>query len=209
MALARLSVLKDYLNISSSTNDNTLKLHLKVATGIASRYTRRKYLEKPGSAIIEYYSPTDILNSRLYLRNKPINSITSIIENYAKTGGDDTISSDDYDVFSADGVVRFDGANPTTGFLNLKVTYHPGYDTGNWDTDSITATFGDVPNDLEMAVVIIATKSYLDSKKGDGRIGISSKSRGAESVSFVNEVFQRGLPDEAQEILDHYVMAGI
>ena len=103
MALARLSVLKDYLNISSSTNDNTLKLHLKVATGIASRYTRRKYLEKPGSAIIEYYSPTDILNSRLYLRNKPINSITSIIENYAKTGGDDTISSDDYDVFNADG----------------------------------------------------------------------------------------------------------
>lgn len=209
MALARLSVLKDYLNISSSTNDNTLKLHLKVATGIASRYTRRKYLEKPGSAIIEYYSPTDILNSRLYLRNKPINSITSIIENYAKTGGDDTISSDDYDVFSADGVVRFDGASPTTGFLNLKVTYHPGYDTSDWDTDAITTTFGDVPNDLEMAVVIIATKSYLDSKKGDGRIGISSKSRGAESVSFVNEVFQRGLPDEAQEILDHYVMAGI
>ena len=209
MALARLSVLKDYLNISSSTNDNTLKLHLKVATAIASRYTRRKYLEKPGSAIIEYYSPTDILNSRLYLRNKPINSITSIIENYAKTGGDDTISSDDYDVFSADGVVRFDGASPTTGFLNLKVTYHPGYDTSDWDTDAITTTFGDVPNDLEMAVVIIATKSYLDSKKGDGRIGISSKSRGAESVSFVNEVFQRGLPDEAQEILDHYVMAGI
>ena len=145
----------------------------------------------------------------MYLRNKPINSITSIIENYAKTGGDDTIASGDYDIFSTEGVVRFDGASPTVGFLNLKVTYQPGYDTSDWDTDAITTTFGDVPNDLEMAVVVIATKSYLDSKKGDGRIGISSKSRGAESVSFVNEVFQRGLPDEAQEILDHYVMAGI
>jgi hypothetical protein len=60
MALARLSVLKDYLNISSTSNDNTLKLHLKVATGIASNYTRRAYLEKPASAIDEYYSPTDI-----------------------------------------------------------------------------------------------------------------------------------------------------
>ncbi len=209
MALARLSVLKDYLNISSSSKDNTLKLQLKSATTIASNYTRRKYLEKPGSAIVEYYTPTDILNSRLYLRNKPINSITSIIENYAKTGGDDTISSDDYDVFSSEGVVRFDGANPTVGFLNLKVTYHPGYDTSDWDTDAITTTFGDVPNDLEMVVIMIAAKLYLDSKQGDGRVGITSKSRGGESIGFTNTAFEKGIPNEAAMILNHYTLSQV
>jgi hypothetical protein len=209
MALARLSVLKDYLNISGTSKDNTLKLYLKSATTVAANYTKRKYLEKPGSAIIEYYTPTDVLNSRLYLRNKPINSITSIIENYAKTGGDDTISSDDYDVFSDDGVVRFDGDNPTVGFLNLKVTYQPGYDSSDWDTDAITTTFGDVPNDLEMAVVIIASKVYLDSKQGEGRIGITSKSRGSESIGFTNMNFEKGIPNEAAMILENYTLSQI
>ena len=161
MALARLSVLKDYLNISGTSKDNTLKVYLNSATTVASNYTKRKYLEKPAAAIDEFYSPTDVLNSRLYLRNKPLNTISSIVENYAKTGGDDTISSDDYDVFSSDGVVRFDGSNPTAGFLNLKVNYQPGYDTSDWATDAITVTFGNVPTDLEKAVVIIATKFYL------------------------------------------------
>ena len=77
MALARLSVLKDYLNISSTSNDNTLKVLLGAATSIASNYTNRDYLEKPSGTIDEFYSPTDVLNSRLYLRNKPLNTITS------------------------------------------------------------------------------------------------------------------------------------
>lgn len=209
MALARLSVLKDYLNVSGTSKDNSLKMHLKSATTLASNYTRREYLEKPASAIIEYYTPTDVFNSRLYLRNKPINSVTSIIENYAKTGGDDTISSDDYDVFSDLGVVRFDGDNPTVGFLNLKVTYHPGYDTSDWDTDAITVTFGNVPTDLEMAVVMIAAKFYLDSKQGEGRVGVSSKSRGAESIGFTNTTFEKGIPNEAAMILDHYTLTQV
>ena len=209
MALARLSVVKDYLKIGNTNKDNTLKLLLGVATQMASKYTRRDYLEKPGAAIDEFYSPTDVLNSRLYLRNKPLNTVTAIVENYAKTGGDDTISSDDYDVFSSDGVIRFDGANPTPGFLNLKVNYQPGYDTSDWATDAITVTFGNVPTDLEMAVVIIATKFYLDSKQGEGRVGVSSKSRGAESIGFTNTTFEKGIPNEAAMILDNYTLSQV
>ena len=205
MALARLSVVKDYLKISGSGKDDTLKLLLGVATQMASKYTRRDYLEKPSSAIDEFYSPTDVLNSRLYLRNKPLNTI---VENYAKTGGADTISSDDYDVFSAEGVVRFDGASPTTGFLNLKVNYQPGYDTSDWDTDAITVTFGNVPNDLEYAVAVIAAKLFNDSKQGDGRAGLSSKSRAGESLAYTTE-FDSSFPKEAQMILDNYVLSQV
>ena len=209
MALARLSVVKDYLKIGNTNKDNTLKLLLGVATQMASKYTRRDYLEKPGSAIDEFYSPTDVLNSRLYLRNKPLNTISSIVENYAKTGGDDTISSDDYDVFSSDGVVRFDGANPTPGFLNLKVNYQPGYDTSDWDTDAITVTFGNVPNDLEYAVAVIAVKLFNDSKQGDGRAGLSSKSRAGESLAYTTEFDRTSFPKEAQMILDNYVLSQV
>lgn len=208
MALARLSVLKDYLNISSTSNDNTLKLLLGAATTIAANYTNRDYLEKPGSAIDEFYSPTNVLNSRLYLRNKPLNSVSAVVENYGKTGGDDTISSDDYDVFSSEGVIRFDGANPTPGFLNLKVNYQPGYDTSDWATDAITVTFGNVPNDLEYAVMRIAAKIYLDSKKGEGRGGVTSKSRGAESIGFTTE-FSQDLPKESMLVLDGYTMSQV
>lgn len=209
MALARLSVLKDYLKINDTSKDDTLKLLLGVATQMASKYTRRDYLEKPAAAIDEFYSPTQVLNSRLYLRNKPLNTITSIIENYGKTGGDDTISSDDYEVFSSDGVVRFDDASPTVGFLNLKVTYQPGYDTSDWDTDAITVTFGNVPNDLEYAVTVIASKLFQDSKQGEGRAGLSSKSRAGESLAYTTEFDRTSFPKEAQMILDNYVLAQV
>ena len=209
MALARLSVLKDYLNISGTSKDNTLKVYLNSATTVASNYTKRKYLEKPAAAIDEFYSPTDVLNSRLYLRNKPLNTISSIVENYAKTGGDDTISSDDYDVFSSDGVVRFDGSNPTAGFLNLKVNYQPGYDTSDWATDAITVTFGNVPNDLEYAVAVIAAKLFNDSKQGDGRAGLSSKSRAGESLAYTTEFDKTSFPKEAKMLLANYVLSQV
>jgi len=207
MALARLSVLKNYLKISSDSanTNNTLKIYLNAASETAQNITNRDYLEKPSSAIDEFYSPTQILNSRLYLRNKPLNTITSIIENYGKTGGDDTISSDDYEVFSSDGVVRFDDASPTVGFLNLKVTYQPGYDTTGWDTLDIDASFG-VPSDLEYAVTTIAGKLFLDSKQGESRSGITSKSRGAESIGYTQE-FSAHLPSDALLILDGYTMS--
>tara|TARA_Y100000593_G_scaffold80083_1_gene149335 strand:- start:13 stop:639 length:627 start_codon:yes stop_codon:yes gene_type:complete len=208
MALARLSVLKDYLNISSTSNDNTLKVLLGAATSIASNYTNRDYLEKPSGTIEEYYSPTNVLNSRLYLRNKPLNTITSVIENFGKTGGDDTVAAGDYEVFSNDGVIRFDDATLTPGYLNVKVTYNPGYDTSDWDTDAITVTFGNVPNDLEYAVMRIAAKLYLDSKKGEGRGGVTSKSRGAESIGYTTE-FSQDLPKESVLILDGYTMSQV
>jgi len=207
MALARLSVVKNYLKIGGTGQDETLKLFLSVATGMAEKFTHRDYLEKPGSAIDEFYSPTQILNSRLYLRNKPLNTITSIVENYGKTGGDDTISSDDYEVFSSDGVVRFDDASPTVGFLNLKVTYQPGYDTTGWDTLDIDDSFG-VPSDLEYAITIISVKLFQDSKQGEGRAGLSSKSRAGESLAYTTE-FEKTIPAEAQMILDNYVMAAV
>ena len=208
MALARLSVLKDYLNIGNTTNDNTLKVYLKAATSVAENYTNRDYLEKPGAAIDEFYSPTDVLNSRLYLKNKPLNTVSAVVENYGKTGGDDTIAAGDYEVFSDLGVIRFDDSTLTPGFLNVKVNYQPGYDTTSWDSAAVTATFGTVPEDLEFAVVRIAAKMWLDSKKGDGRAGVKGKSRGQERINF-SEMFADDFPKEAELILDGYVMLSV
>ncbi len=208
MALGRLSVLKDYLNIGNTNNDNTLKVYLKAATSVASNYTNRDYLEKPAAAIDEFYSPTDVLNSRLYLRNKPLNTVSAVVENYGKTGGNDTIAAGDYELFSDLGVIRFDDSTLTPGFLNVKVNYQPGYDTSDWDTDAVTATFGNVPEDLEFAVVRIAAKMWLDSKKGDGRAGVKGKSRGQERINF-SEMFADDFPKEAELILDGYVMLSV
>ena len=216
MALARLTVLKEHLNVSTSSLDTTLKNYLKAATAIASKYTKRSMLERPSSAEEEFYSVENIdvggyqelsfsfgTPTQLYLRNKFNLSVTSIIDDYDKTGGDVTIDSGDYTVFGEEGVVRFNKDNISAGFKNVKVTYKAGYTTTDWDTAASSATFGDVPEDLEIAVIFIASKLFLDSKKGDDRQGLSSKTRDGESVSF-SAIFERGLPSVALMILDNY-----
>tara|TARA_R110002020_G_scaffold118950_6_gene271731 strand:+ start:1839 stop:2504 length:666 start_codon:yes stop_codon:yes gene_type:complete len=216
MALARLSVLKEHLNISTTSLDNTLKNYLKGATAVASRYTKRTMLERPSSAEAEYYTVENMdvggyqslgfsfgVPTRLYLRNRFNTVVTSVINDYDKTGGDETIASGDYTVFLSEGVIRFNKDNVSSGFKNVKVTYTAGYDTSDWDTDAVTTTFNDVPEDLEIAVLMIAAKMFLDSKKGDDRQGLASKSRDGESISF-SAIFEKGLPSISLMILDNY-----
>ncbi len=216
MALARLTVLKEHLNVSTSSLDTTLKNYLKAATAIASKYTKRSMLERPSSAEEEFYSIENVdvggyqelsfsfgTPTQLYLRNKFNLSVTSIIDDYDKTGGNVTIDSGDYTVFGEEGVVRFNKDNISSGFKNVKVTYLAGYTTTDWDTAASSATFGNVPEDLEISVIFIASKLFLDSKKGDDRQGLSSKTRDGESVSF-SAIFERGLPSVALMILDNY-----
>jgi hypothetical protein len=216
MALARLSVLKEHLGVSTTSLDNSLKNYLKAATGIASKYTKRSMLERPSLDQIEYYTVENMdiggyqtlgfswaAPNQLFLRNKHNLSVASVIDDYDKTGGDDTIASGDYTVFSEEGAIRFNKDNVSSGFKNVKIAYKAGYDTSDWDTDAVTTTFGDVPEDLEIAVVFIAAKLFLDSKKGDDRQGIASKTRDSESISF-SAIFERGLPSVALMILDNY-----
>jgi len=216
MALARLSVLKEHLNISTTSLDNTLKNYLKGASAVASRYTKRTMLERPSSAEVEYYTVENMdvggyqslgfsfgVPTKLYLRNRFNTTVTSVINDYDKTGGDETIASGDYTVFADEGVIRFNKDNVSSGFKNVKITYSAGYDTSDWDTDAVTTTFNDVPEDLEIAVLMIAAKMFLDSKKGDDRQGLASKSRDGESISF-SAIFEKGLPSISLMILDNY-----
>jgi len=216
MALARLSVLKEHLNISTTSLDNTLKNYLKGASAVASRYTKRTMLERPSSAEVEYYTVENMdvggyqslgfsfgVPTKLYLRNRFNTTVTSVINDYDKTGGDETIASGDYTVFADEGVIRFNKDNVSSGFKNVKITYSAGYDTSDWDTDAVTTTFNDVPEDLEIAVLMIAAKMFLDSKKGDDRQGLASKSRDGESIS-ISAIFEKGLPSISLMILDNY-----
>tara|TARA_R100000808_G_scaffold1822_1_gene7782 strand:- start:11990 stop:12655 length:666 start_codon:yes stop_codon:yes gene_type:complete len=216
MALARLSVLKEHLNISTTSLDNTLKNYLKGATAVASRYTKRTMLERPSSNDVEYYTVENVdvggyqtlgfsfgVPTKLYLRNRFNTVVASVINDYDQTGGDETIASGDYTVFADEGVIRFNKDNISSGFKNVKVTYKAGYDTSDWDTDAVTTTFNDVPEDLEIAVLMIAAKMFLDSKKGDDRQGLASKSRDGESISF-SAIFEKGLPSISLMILDNY-----
>lgn len=206
MALARLSLLKDYLKITGTSHDSRLKEALLGATAFASETTRRDYLEKPSSDINEYYTPSEIHRGRLYLRNFPTGTITTIKESFGLDTVD-TLASGDYTVFAADGVVRFDDDQPDlAGYNTVEVTYSPGYTTTSWDTAALGTALGDVPVDLERAVMLIAAKFWQDSKQGDGRGGVSSKSRGAESVSFVFR--DEAMPKDVEAILGRHTSLG-
>jgi len=206
MALARLSLLKDDLKISGTPQDARLKEALLGATSMAESHTNRLHLEKPDADITEYYSPSDVLNDRLYLRNFPTGTITTIKENFGLSDVS-TIASGDYTVFDDEGFVRFDDDTPDdTGINTIEVTYSPGYTTTNWETLALGSPLGDVPADLERAVMMLASKFWLDSKQGHGRAGVSSKSRGPESVSFTFR--DEAMPKEVEAILDRYISLG-
>lgn len=204
MALARLSAIKDHLKISGAGENDSLSLHLKMASAIAERYTRRSQLERPSSAQVEYYSPSDLLTDRLYLRSKNVASVTEVLEQYDLDGGDNVIASSKYTVFLDEGYIRFNKDSVDSGLGRMKITYTAGYDTTGWDTDAITTTFG-VPDDLEYAVIVIASKMWMDSRRGDGRLGLVSKARGGESISL-STGNSNGMPSEAMFILTHYQM---
>jgi hypothetical protein len=61
--------------------------------------------------------------TKLYLRNKFNTVVTSVINDYDKTGGDETIASGDYTVFADEGVIRFNKDNVSSGFKNVKIVY--------------------------------------------------------------------------------------
>jgi len=203
MALARLSVLKDHLKISGAGNDDTLKLRIKMATELAQTITNRTQLERPSSAQAEFYSPSDILTDRLYLRNKDIVSVSEVLEQFDIDGGDRVIASGDYTVFNDEGYIRFNKDSTDPGLGRMKITYTAGFDTTGWDTDAITTTFG-VPEDLEYAVVVLSSKIWMDSKGGDGRLGLTAKARNGESITLAVPGGRGRFPDEAIYILDHY-----
>jgi hypothetical protein len=120
LPLVSLADLKKHLNVVSTTDDEELRYTLATATDLAERYTNRALRRK---TVVETH---DGGKTALLLRETPVLSVTTVVENLA------TLAATEYTINTNSGVL-YRGAPISTGRAwyggtqGVTVTYVAGY----------------------------------------------------------------------------------
>jgi len=148
MALITDSDLKEYLNISGTSQDALL-------TKIANR----------ASAVIEdwlgrtiqaatYTEKHDGGDNFIVVKHTPINSITSLVDDSV------TVATSKYVYYSESGIVKLKSGYFTSGLQKVEITYNGGYST--------------VPDVITEAAIELGSLMYKELDAGEGRLGKGS-----------------------------------
>ena len=181
-ALTTLAVAKDYLDILSSdtSQDSRVERMINAASDMIERYTSRKIKQQ---SITEYHDGKH--SNRLVLREWPALKPSEIkVDSGWVFDSTSVWSTDTYDIERDSVVILKYGTVFPKGSRNIKVTYQGGYAT--------------VPSAIEEACLIIV--QWLDGLRTDRRVGVKSKSKGGENVSFEAE-----MPAVAKGILEPFI----
>lgn len=191
-ALTLLATQKEHLEIPAldTTFDTKLERLINVASSYFEKYTRRKLVTDTYTDFVDGRA-----SNRIMLKQWPIQSITSVnIDNSSIFGANTLIDASEYFIEENFGLVRVGGIEGSFGSLwtkgtrNIKVVYVAGLGT---------AAGGDLPPELEQACLDYVM--WLDDMNTDRRIGRQTKSKGDESVSYVQDI-----PAHIALILDGY-----
>lgn len=174
-ALTTLANVKVFLGITNTNSDTILNELISKISAECELITSRKLI---AAAFTEYFDGDR--RDTFRLRNFPINSITSIHDDYGRDYGADTlVPSDDYTFDADDGIVKID-YQTGRGRNNVKIVYNGGYST--------------TPQDLELAAKLLICALFLELKSEintqEGQDVISSR---ADNIR-----------EQAMEILGRY-----
>ena len=124
------------------------------------------------------------------LKQYPINSITSVYQdNTAQySGEEEEVDSTEYAIDDSKTTIYFSSVAPR-GFKNIRIIYESGLGTAVGD---------DLPWALRYACMDYV--KWLYKSDNDDRIGVSSKSKAGEQVTFTLDI-----PDHIQTILEPFV----
>lgn len=175
--LTTLSSVKSYLGITSITNDALINSLIASVSAFIVSYAGRQ---------LEAATYTEILSGgkkNLFLRNYPVNSVTSVRENIGTQGTPSmsTVSVDDYTIFYEAGFLEH-RSYFSRGSRNIEVVYNAGYSV--------------IPKDLDFVAVQLVGKAFA-SRKSQGK---KMEMLGSARIEWANE-----LTEEQKSILDNYV----
>lgn len=190
-----LDTIKNVLNIDDTSQDTLLTRLIKSATSFVDQVTHRTFEE---TSTTEKYSGTG--TSELVLNNYPVSSVSEITIN------DEVVDSDDYEVFSDEGIIyKYDywtqtnntfrygvllDGNTNNRKRNIEVTYTYGYKLpGEVDRD--------LPYSLEQVVINLVTNAYRES-------GQKSNIKREEIMSAEYEYFKDSISDRDMMILKEF-----
>ena len=178
MALATLSELKEYLDISSAAHDARLTSLLARAESAMEQFTERRF------AAADYVELNDGAGVPwLLLRHYPALSVASVHDDTARAFPPDTlIPAADYALEADAGILRLtSGGVFTRGVSNVRAAYRAGYETP--------------PSDLKQACILFAALLFEERKN----VGVASRSLKDGATTY-----RHGIPEEVLKMLEPY-----
>lgn len=125
MALLTMNEAKDEIGMDREETDfdDIIELLSTAVQSLFEQLTDRKY----ESAVFTEYYNADKFQDRVFLKNFPVNSITTVHDDPDREFGSDTlVEADDYTFDGDNGVIYFDGW-VSSGKQSIKVVYEAGY----------------------------------------------------------------------------------
>ena len=165
---------KAYLGLSGVTNDTLIDELIKNATASIERFCNRSFTE---ASYTEYFD-TIAGNSKIFLRNYPVASLTSVKYRSGTWGAItwESLNVNDY-LLNDNGKVAFSFPFPEAEKY-LQIVYTGGYKI-NFD-EELDDTFHTLPFDLtQVATEIVAQLFNLRTS-----VGISNESTEGQSITY-------------------------
>lgn len=170
-ALTSLQDVKETLGINAgtTTSDNLLTRKINQATEMIERYCGRRF--KATTYTDEEYDAT--YGSQLILRQRPINTLTSI----SQRNSTQNISSWD----AIDPSFYFYDAN--AGLIEGVFSFGVGFGGGGWNRYKVTynAGYTTIPSDLAEACVTLAAYLFKNPTSGTG---VKSQTEGSRRIEY-------------------------
>jgi uncharacterized phiE125 gp8 family phage protein len=189
-ALVSLATVKTFLNISDTSFDTELERLINTASESIARRTRRVLITTTHT---EYHDGRR--TNRILLREYPITGGPADGNTKPQVfldSGSDFPASSELDtehvrVSDEDNMIlKLNGTFPL-GTKNIKVIYEAG-----------VGTLGSLPSDLENACIEYV--SWMFNRNNDRRIGIETKSKLGETITFI-----QGIPKFIDDLLQPYL----
>lgn len=189
-ALVTMAEAKDQLSITTTTPelDARVERWINAASQMIETYLDRKLIYQT------YTERKDGRRSdRIILSQFPVVSVVSLHDdiNWGFTSTS-LIDANDYWI-EEDSTIVLKGFFFARGNRNIKIVYSAGYKS------PVLGGLGpELPKDLSYACLL--TVEWLEKMRNDKRVGVTSKSKNGESISFTNE-----LPLEVRNMIDRYM----
>lgn len=174
-ALTTRAKVKSFLGITASDNDALIDELITYVTAYAKSYCGRNFL---AAALVEAYDTYEG-RKKLFLRQRPVNSITSVEYRSGTPSSPvwNTYNADSYLKYLDEGYIHFYGLLPEV-HQGLRVTYNAGYlidFTQEFDTAHHT-----LPEDLTLAVTEIIA-GILNTRKASG---VTNEATEGQSITY-------------------------
>lgn len=191
-ALVTLALAKAHLDIpvGVATFDTRIEGYIDAASGMIESYLQRKLLFQGHDERHDGRS-----SDRVQLLEWPVKTVTSVNDDPSWLFGATSLLGSDEFTVDGGGSVVLRARRFTRGNANVRFVYTAGYQNPN---AALVAGVPTLPAAISHACLVLV--EWLDSLRNDRRVGVVSKGKQGESISFTND----GMPPQVVVMLEPY-----